>query len=91
MSALGMLAILGLAAFAWAVPDRNGANGIMNGWDAPNQWENRMMEVQSTAWPGDAQDGVAFRESMRQMHNAMHGSDYTAQEFGRLHGELGCH
>ncbi len=91
MSALGMLALLGLATFAWAVPDRSGANRMMNGWGAPNQWESRMMEVQSTAWPGDAPDGAGFWENMRQMHNAMHGSDYTAPEFGRLHGGWGCH
>ncbi len=85
MAAFGVLALLGLAAFAWAIPGRNGANGMMNGLDAPNQWEGRMMEVQSTAWPGDAQDGAAFWENMRQMHNAMHGTDYAGPEFAQLH------
>ena len=91
MASLGMLALLGIATFAWAIPDRNGAGGMMNGLDVPNQWEGRMMEVQSTAWPGDAQDEAEFWDNMRQMHNAMHGTDYAAKEFGRLHAGLGCH
>ncbi len=87
---VGLLALILAAPFALAYasgqPYRDGyeLGGMMYGKSA-----NLYLTGAGGAGPGEKDSD--FDDQMVKMHNRMHGTNYTADEFEKLHERIGCH